>query len=416
MKRSIFRTVALERLSSPEHLDQAYQITTPKEWLALAGVLLLLGSAVAWSFTGSLATKVVAPGVIIRSGGVVNVVAAGSGLVLDTSVNPGDFINAQQVVGRIAQPGLAERIKLTQAILAEARQERTRAFRVRTESSRLQIEALERQRANAEREIEVLQAQSKVVAERVPVDDRLLAEGLITRQQTLIPREKLAQLEGQVASQHAFLKQVEAQEFTISGQPAENDIDLQARIADQERNLAALEKELAAAANVVSPYSGRVVEVKVSRGAAVLAGSPVISIQSDQEKLEALVYLNSTQAKDVRPGMEAEISPGTVRREEYGYMKGKVLFVADYPATQASIMRRLENESLMQSLASSGPVTELRVVLEPADNPSGFRWSSRMGPPIRISSGTLCSAMIVTRRDRPIYLVLPGVKQNLGVE
>ena len=38
----IFRKVALERLSSPEQLDQLMQVTSPKGWLALAGLGALL--------------------------------------------------------------------------------------------------------------------------------------------------------------------------------------------------------------------------------------------------------------------------------------------------------------------------------------------------------------------------------------
>ena len=47
MDSKIFRKVALERLSSPERLDQAWRVTTPKEWLALAGIAFFL--APRWS-------------------------------------------------------------------------------------------------------------------------------------------------------------------------------------------------------------------------------------------------------------------------------------------------------------------------------------------------------------------------------
>src|SRR5207247_4981336 len=107
-------------------------------------------------------------------------------------------------------------------------------------------------------------------------------------------------------------------------------------------------------------------------------------------------------------------SPGSVRREEYGFLRGKVTFVADYPATPASMMRNLQNESLTQSL-STGPVTELRIGLERADTRSGYRWSSLAGPRLTLSCGTLCSVMIVTRKQEPITLVLPAVRKMLGI-
>ena len=39
----IFRKVALERLSSPEQLDQLLQVTDPKGWMALGALALRQG-------------------------------------------------------------------------------------------------------------------------------------------------------------------------------------------------------------------------------------------------------------------------------------------------------------------------------------------------------------------------------------
>ena len=142
MNSKIFRSVALERLSSPERLDQAWRVTGPKEWLALLGIFFLLSVAGVWGFVGSLATKVTAEGVIIRRGGVVNVVASGAGLVVKLNVKTGDTVRANQVIAQIAQPVLSEKIKVTEDALADAKRERERALRVRTDSARLQLDAL----------------------------------------------------------------------------------------------------------------------------------------------------------------------------------------------------------------------------------------------------------------------------------
>ena len=414
MDAGIFRKVSLERLSSPEQLDEAYRVTTPKDWLALIGLLLLLGAIGVWSVAGSIATKATGQGVIIRRGGVMNVVASSSGLVVDLKVAPGERVQANQVIAVVALPGLTERIRVARAELVDARATRERTRAVQTNAARLQLEALSRQRRNHERAITDLRAQARIVEEQIPIDAQLLAKGLITTQQTLVSREKLVTLEAQVAALEAQITQIDAERFTIENRPIESDADMQSRVTELERALASLEQELSLAANVVSPSAGEVLELKVYRGSPVSEGSPVISIQPDVDALEVLVYLNASRAKDVRPGMDAEVSPGTVRREEYGFLKGKVTFVADYPATPASMMRNLENESLAAALGN-GPVTEVRISLEPADTPSGFQWSSQVGPPLRLSGGTLCAAMIVTRTQKPITLVLPAVQDLLGI-
>ena len=130
MNPNIFRKVSLERLSSPERLDLAWRVTRPKEWLALLGIFCVIGAATAWGFKGSLATKVMAQGVIIHRGGVVNVVAPGTGQVVRLTVHVGDTVHANDVIAEIAQPGQMERIKVTRGRrLEDARRERERNLR-----------------------------------------------------------------------------------------------------------------------------------------------------------------------------------------------------------------------------------------------------------------------------------------------
>ncbi len=416
MSSNIFRKVALERLSSPERLDQPYRVTRPKEWLTLLGVFFLLGAALVWGFRGTLPTKVSAQGVIIRRGGVVNIVASGSGLIVNLDVKTGDMVQPGQILARIAQPGLGERIRIAQDALTDAKRERERVRHVHDDSAKLQLDALARERSNAEQEIESVRAKVKLAEEEEPVNAELLKRGLITKQQSLGPRERIVTLEAQIAAAQAHLKQLDSQTFTVKGQPEELDSDMRARVTDLERNLATLQNDFSTAANVLCPYPGRIVEVKVNRGSAVAEGTPIVSVQSAVEALEGLVYLSALAAKDIKPGMEAQISPGTVRREEYGFMKGKVTFVADYPATPTAIMRVLGNESLSQSITAGGPVTEVRLDLQRAATPSEFQWSSGKGPKLEVTPGTLCTVQIVTHQERPITLVLPVLKDRLRIE
>ena len=53
-KRTIFRKESLERLSSPEQLDQLMQIVTLRSWLILATLGGLVGLALLWSFWGRI--------------------------------------------------------------------------------------------------------------------------------------------------------------------------------------------------------------------------------------------------------------------------------------------------------------------------------------------------------------------------
>ncbi len=54
MNRSIFREKSIERISSPERIDEYMKITSVSMWLALAFILLLILAGIIWGFTGRI--------------------------------------------------------------------------------------------------------------------------------------------------------------------------------------------------------------------------------------------------------------------------------------------------------------------------------------------------------------------------
>jgi hypothetical protein len=109
MQNKLFRSVALERLSTPERLDELIEVTTPRGWLGMAALWATIGAAVAWGFLGSIPTIVSGQGILIRDGSVVTVESPAAGQVLDLFVNVGDSIRQEQVVARVVQQGDASR-------------------------------------------------------------------------------------------------------------------------------------------------------------------------------------------------------------------------------------------------------------------------------------------------------------------
>jgi len=64
----LFRKQALERLSSPEQLDQLMQVVAPRSWLLLAGLGLLLTTLLLWGVFGKITTTVQGRGVLSEPG------------------------------------------------------------------------------------------------------------------------------------------------------------------------------------------------------------------------------------------------------------------------------------------------------------------------------------------------------------
>ena len=200
------------------------------------------------------------------------------------------------------------------------------------------------------------------------------------------------------------------------GSQSPNFVSLQ--VSEARRTLDSLLEARKQAASIVSPYAGRVVELKAGPGMLINQGSPVLTVErvGATGGLEAVIYLSAAEGKKVRLEMLSQIVPSTVRREEHGFMLAKVSYVADYPATLQSMMLLLQNDTLVRDLAGDAPPIEVRAAMVPAANQSGYQWSSAAGAPVTLSSGTLCRAEIVVDRQRPISLVVPIIRKSLGVD
>jgi HlyD family secretion protein len=416
MNRGIFRAVALDRLSSPDELDRLLRVTDSKAWIAQIAVFGLLVLALIWGYTGKLPSTVSGQGVIVRTGGVLNVVAAGSGVVAKLRVNAGDKITAGQIIATVAQPSIAEKHRNALQLLAQTQRERERSHAIREQEAKLATATIVRKRANAEDEIKHLDDQVALAKEQVSAQEQLLAAGIVVKQKAIEARQSLTAIEDRIAGVRAQIQEFDAEEFASRAKVQQGDAEREISVQDAERNLHEIENQLEIAQNVVSPYGGEVLEVKVLTGATVALGDPIVSIQPDVQDLQALVYLPAAQAKDVHPGMEVKISPSNVKPEEFGFVRGRVVYISDFPDTPAELMRNFENEVLVKVLTNDGPVTELRVeMLKDTKTPSGYQWSSSKGPNLLLSGGTLCTAEVITRWQKPVTLIFPALRRALGV-
>jgi multidrug efflux pump subunit AcrA (membrane-fusion protein) len=100
-----FRHNALQRMSSPEHLDRLVKLTLPRRWIGLAALLVLVAAAILWSVVSSVPTTLSGPGYLISEGGLRTVQATATGTVRSFSLATGEHVVAGQVVGEIVGAG-----------------------------------------------------------------------------------------------------------------------------------------------------------------------------------------------------------------------------------------------------------------------------------------------------------------------
>jgi len=94
-----FREAAVERVASPEQLDRMIRIVPPRRWLALVGIIVLLGATIVWSVVATIPTTLTGIGYLLPEGGLRKVQAAVSGTVTSFEASVGSHVIAEQVLG-----------------------------------------------------------------------------------------------------------------------------------------------------------------------------------------------------------------------------------------------------------------------------------------------------------------------------
>ncbi|MGI6647513.1 MAG: NHLP bacteriocin system secretion protein [Bacillota bacterium] len=445
-ENKLFRKVSLDRLSSPEELDQRLKVVSPIGWVALIAVGILIAAALVWGFLGSIADKATGQGIIISSGGITGIVHHANGQVTDVSVNDGDYVQKGQVIARIQQTELIEEINKYKQDLEAARAidldnlelnnsrlnfniygkigEIYKNFQAAEANLETQRTYYNTQKAQAEYELEQARIQYedslekynkyKTLYESGAVSERELTDyerqlqvhelAYKTKQQNYVqlPLSQLLEAEANFEAQKQWLKDT----ITVS-------------ILDLENNIAKMQRDLMTNSEIIASVSGRILELRFKKGDIVQAGSVICTIAEERaqtDSLEAVIYVPVDQGKKITPGMEANISPTTVKKEEFGFMLGNVVSVSEFPSSAQGMMVTLGNSELVQQLSREGPPIEVRVkLIMDSSTPSGYKWSTSQGPPIIVDDGTFCLGEVKVEEKRPISMVIPFIKKLLPI-
>lgn len=361
----LFRKASLDRLASPEQLDMMTTVTTPYGWLALATFGMILFMALVWGFLGSIPIKVKGDGIIMRQSGVSRVLSFGSGQVSEIFVGVNDYINPGQVVARVSDP-----IRFT-------------------ELQNLRARLSEKQAYNAQLTIN-LNNRVGFLKKRLADQEELMRKGLITPSKVESTRgeinEALLSISNGVSELNSLRREVEIKEEKLN-------ID----------------------SRIVSTISGRIVEINVSQGTIIREGTTILSVENPDEKLGAIIYIPIGEGKKVKPGMEIDVTPASVKKEETGSLLGLVTSVSAYPVTYEGMMNTLGNEELAKMFAKVTPYAVMVDFIPDIRKEGEYRWSTGNTSSIQIKSGTLCVGDITVGKKRPISYIIPFFTSTIGL-
>lgn len=415
MSAGFFRKSALEKLSTPEKLDQLIKVTGPRAWIALFTVFIALGTGICWAVLGTVKTKLNAVGVVL-GGEVHEVVATSQGQLVKLHIAIGDKVKKGDVIATIQQTDLFQQIEDAKAVLSDRKFEMGKLMAYGSQGNQLEGKLISQNRVSIQGEIEAEKKKLAFLYSQLESENNLLSKGLIiksqvagTKQQIDASKNTIERLKGQMA-------QTSSQQHNL-GFDLQQKITLQnQRIAEAERNLQFLSERYETQNKIKSPYDGEVVEVLTDAGVVVGAGTPLFKLKNiGAEKLAGLkgvLYIPSQDGKKIKKGMEAFVVPSTVQPQEYGFIEGKVTYVSDFPITQQGMMTSVKNDQLAKGLLASGPLFEVHVEFEKdTQSYSGYKWTSAKGPNVAIKEGTSCSGKITINQEPPATIVVPAFKK-----
>ena len=474
---NLFRPQALEHSASPEQLDQLVQVVSPKRWLALTALGLLVSAGTAWSLFGQIPLTVTGKGVLIYPSDVVTVQSPGAGPLRSIEVKPGQWVKAGDTLALLDQTELETQLRLAQEKLIQLRLQDQTAQRLKSERSGLEQGVIAQQRraldqdlrsqqsltptlqaraeASLRQERQALQQRLETLKTRLPIYQtrwenwqRVAEQGALSKEEVLrvqleyqeiqneinqvetqletldlrdteAQRDYLATL-SRITDLQAQLQDLDARTAAQAEQDSITSAQRQKEIKDTEATIARLTEQLSRSQRITSDHDGQVIEVLAQPGQRLETGMPLVMMaaQDSNTPLTSVAFLPVSEGKKIRAGMAIQATPTTVKREEYGGILGTVAEVSSFPITQAGAARLVGHPDILPGIMGQGPHIAVFAALEPdhsANNPSQLRWSaSPQGPNQPMTPGMTTTVRITVDQRRPISYVLPILKQWAG--
>ena len=218
----------------------------------------------------------------------------------------------------------------------------------------------------------------------------------------------------------ADLQQLDTKIKILEQQNLEASAGRKNQIQDVQHNIAQLEKQFEYNQQIISPYSGCILELIASNSSVLNPGDRLVSIKVNgiSEEISSLAYFPISDGKKIKSGMKIYVTPNTVRRERFGGIVGTVTTVSAFPITKEGATNLVGNPEVVEELISKvGPVIAVQAQLElDSSTPSGYKWSSSQGPEnLKITSGTTTITRVTIEKQTPITLILPILREWSGI-
>ena len=413
----------MSQFSSTEQLDQRLVVVRGVAWLLLLLAAVFVGFALLWGFLGRVPRTIEGEGIIIpRDTRPVQVMSASAyGGVVEIIVPEFAEVEAGEPILRLHNDDLEMSLENARRQLSDLQgQDRTLTDsedRILGQRKSARDEQVAMSRTIIAQTNELV----KMLQDEVKDIELLVKDRLVPRSQLVSTRSTLYSSMQQVIQQQTQESQANIEYQSLVNSTEQSRLDRMHAIATAEDQVRSAETKIATSTVVHAPISGRVLEHSVDLGSAIQAGTPVTSIRprsaSKDVSIEVVAYVPFGIGKQIEAGMAVQVSLGFAKPSRYGYIKGTVDRIGEFVSGTTTEIH-LGSSELAESMAKSlGPMLEVVVAIQSdPETETGLAWTSGRGFPRPIDFPSLCGIRVITAQDRPIELVVPWLKDAVGLD
>ncbi len=414
----LFRKEAVRELSDPRGLDTAITLVRPRSWVALAAFGVLGLAAVIWAVFGRLDYRVDGLAILLHEGSrIIPLTAPADGRVIAVHVRKGERVAKGDLLAELSLPALEAQVSALDASIAALEDEIKLLTTSLARENAADEKELKKALAAHEQALAAARQKETFLARKLADDEALLKKGFATKEAVEATRQAWLAARQDVLGLSAEIVRLRAQAAQARTNRAARLDDLKRTLLEEKGRRAVLMATKANQGRLVADEDGLVVAVEELPGRRVVAGQPILTIETKGGGLAAYAYFPLAVGKKVHAGDIALVAPTTVERTIYGAMRARVTAVDALPSDRSDLLARFGNEALVKQLMAAGAPLGVKLHLQPApDNPSGFVWTSSEGPAVTLTPGTLASTTIVVRRIRPISLLIPVIEGLTNAE
>lgn len=355
----------------PSAFSKTTRVLPRRVWIVLYVLGFVILIAIGVGVFGTIPIRVQGTGMLLSTGGIVQVTTGVQGKVGQVKVKTDDPVRPGDIVCTLDLSTVRVDLETEQKKLGQLKMNKAL-------NDPIELQQMQELRVS-------IRSQERIVTDT----ERRWNNRLATNDDVLREKDKLSQLR----------QRLESLENSVATRDKE--------ILESDGKVKLLLKQLQSG-DIRSPVEGRIIEISTQNGDVLQPGKSIVRIERPGD-LVAVLFVPAADGKKVRAEKEYEVQIVPDDLKQWGYIRGTVRSVSRFPASPERLKFIFGNDQVVKDfLKQCSSSMEIRVGLKKdAGTMSGVVWVPPPGYTQRLKSQTKCTGRITVERKIPISYVLP---------